>query len=231
MKEIMESWRKTLITESGFPRIANMLMGAVPNVHTVGFITAENPDGNQLNPQENQERNKLLQERLRERNLGYIRIKGKFGNLENSFLVPNITKPEIMNLGKDFGQESVIWGYKRDDESMRFQYIEGYKVVQERDVALVGSGVQDREDFYSQERHSSGRKFIIPFFDEDYEIVEESNQPVINGDINEEDALVKEIRIREEKLQVENKTPKYYWHHRGILNSFLSKLKKNSDSS
>ena len=40
--------------------------------------------------------------------------------------------------------------------------------------------------------------------------------------------LVKEIRAREEKLRVENKTPKYYWHHRGILNSYLTKLKKNS---
>lgn len=40
--------------------------------------------------------------------------------------------------------------------------------------------------------------------------------------------LVKEIRVREEKLRVENKTPKYYWHHRGILNSYLTKLKKNS---
>ncbi len=224
MKKIMNNWRKQLITESGFNRIVRMLVGSVPSVDTIGFITAENPQGNKLSPQENASLNSLLQKKIRAMNHGYIRIRGRFGNPERSFVIPKISREEMVNLGLEFNQEAIIWGH-RDDDHIRFEYIEGDQTIQERDVVLVGPGIQGREDFYSQERQSAGRKFLIPFFDEDYEIDGGANEPIPDEEYDKESELVKEIRLREEKLSIINKTPKYYWHHRGVLNVYLDKLK------
>jgi len=224
MKNIMNNWRRQLITESGFHRIVKMLVGSVPSVDTIGFITAENPQGNKLSSRENADLNSLLQKKIRAMNYGYIRIRGKFGNPERSFVIPKISREEMVSLGLEFDQESIIWGHRANDH-MRFEYIEGDQTIQERDVVLVGPGIQGREDLYSQERQSAGRKFLIPFFDEDYEIESGADEPIPDEEYNEESEFVQEIKLREEKLRVVNKTPKYYWHHRGVLNVYLNKLR------
>ena len=87
-------------------------------------------------------------------------------------MIPNITREDIVEAGKYFNQESVIWGKKDADEKFIFEYIEGDDTIQRRNVALFGDEVQAREDFFSQERQSAARKFFIPFFDEQYEMEE-----------------------------------------------------------
>ena len=87
---------------------------------------------------------------MRERGYGPIRIRGRFGNKERSFMIPNITRDDIVEAGKKFSQESVIFGEKTGDNEFVFQYIEGDKTIQRRDVALFDDEVQAREDFFSQ---------------------------------------------------------------------------------
>src|SRR5688572_22687232 len=87
--------------ESGFARVRRIMFGDVPNIRTIGIVTAQNPYGQRPWPgndiesgRENRGRNQSLEEYLRTRNLGPIKVKGKFGLYEDSFLVPNIPKKE-----------------------------------------------------------------------------------------------------------------------------------------
>lgn len=44
----MEQIYKKFFKESGYSRIAQIMLGLVPTVKTFGIITAENPMGNEL---------------------------------------------------------------------------------------------------------------------------------------------------------------------------------------
>jgi len=230
MKKILDLWeiykKDTILSESGFPRIIRMLSGAVPSVDSIAFITAENPLGQPLTKQENAERNKNLERALRDANYGFIKIRGEFGSPEKSYMIPNISRFHTIALGAEFDQEAVIWG-TREENRMVFEYIEDGVTIQKRDLVLYTPDVQGQKDYFSQERQTAGRKFTIPFFDEEYEIVESKNAPVVLSELkhsSENQKIISEINARSEKLKIQNKIEKYYWHHRGILNVCLQKL-------
>ena len=91
--------------------------------------------------------------------------------------------------------------------------------------------VQAREDFYSQERQSAGRKFYIPFFDDQYEMEEgleyDYDLPKINEVQREKHReLIKEINDRIGYTLDANRAAKSRWHHRQILRLKLQELKK-----
>jgi hypothetical protein len=239
MKQFINEWKKFL-NESGFNRIMDILTGNVPSVDSVAFMTAANPNAQETPSSENILLNKQLAKWLRSRGLGFIRIRGKFGGPEKSFIVNNITKAETIIAGLEFDQEAVIWGEKTFDSEglpagFKFYYIEGEDVKQERDIVLSGEEVQNREDFYSQERQSAGRKFLVPFFDEDYEIVptEEAQHnfiflpPLSEQQVTDNEEIIKEINERTRKSLEESRTAKSRWHHRQLLKLKLKELKKN----
>ena len=231
MKEILNEWKK-FINESGFNRIKDILQGNVASVGTVGFMTGWNPQAQQLARKENRDLNKELMAWMRERGYGPIRIRGKFGNKERSMIIPNITREDMVEAGLYFDQESVIWGAKTGEDKFVFEYIEGNETKQRRDVVLFDDEVQAREDFYSQERQSAGRKFYIPFFDEQYEMEEgqvtEYDLPSLNEEQREQHKdLIREINERVTRTLDTNRTSKSRWHHRQILRINLQELKKN----
>jgi hypothetical protein len=93
-----------------------------------------------------------------------------YGMDEDSYLVPNITRKDTVEVGLMFDQESVIWASRVGDgrnKRMVWQFIEGTRTMITRDVSLSGKDIQSRKDYYSIVR---GRKFLIPFFDEKYSI-------------------------------------------------------------
>ena len=95
---------------------------------------------------------------------------------------------------------------------------------QRRDVVLFDDEVQAREDFYSQERQSAGRKFYIPFFDDQYEMEEGHEYDYDLPNLTEQQReqhkdLIKEINDRVGHTLDTNRTPKSRWHHRQILRS------------
>lgn len=210
MKLILERWRSFLTEKRDFPSLINTLAAERENIKTIGMMTAENPMAQQVTPEENKERNEKLESALRQMNLGYRKIRGKFGNYENSFLIPNIKKEEIIELGNRFEQKSVIWGERVQDKFV-FSYIEGDTTIEQRDVVLFGSDVQKRDDFYSQSSKGP-EKFVIPFFDDDYEIVKDSglSNPSYSGPLTEE------INKRTDEIFESNRTPKNAWHNRGV---------------
>ena len=133
--------------------------------------------------------------------------------------------------GKYFNQESVIWGEKTGEDKFVFEYIEGDKTMQKRDAVLFDDEVQAREDFFSQERQSAGRKFFIPFFDEQYEMEEgfesDYDLPGLTETQKEEHKdLIKDINERVAQTLDISRTPKSRWHHRQILRINLRELRK-----
>ena len=85
---------------------------------------------------------------------------------ENSLLVPNISKEQVIEMGLKYEQESVIFGEKKESQEgyyFEWSYIQGEKTIQNRKISFSGMGIQDRNDFYSLVK---SRKFIIPFFDD-----------------------------------------------------------------
>jgi hypothetical protein len=231
MKKILNEWKKFL-NESGFNRIKNILQGKVASVDTVGFMTGENPMAQKMSSKENRNFNKELMAWMRKRGYGPIRIRGKFGNKERSMIIPNITREDMVEAGQYFNQESVIWGLKTEKNKFVFDYIEGKETLQRRDVVLFDDDVQSREDFYSQERQSAGRKFFIPFFDEEYEMEEgiehEYDLPSLSEiQIEQNKELIKEINDRIEYTLDSDRPPKSRWHHRQVLRLKLQELKKN----
>jgi len=228
---VFKPWRKFLIQEAGFNRIINILKGGVASVNTVGFLTGENPMAQKMSSKENRELNVELMSWLRERGYGPIRIRGKFGNKERSMMIPNISRQDMVEVGEYFNQESIIWGKRTEEDKFIFEYIEGDKTIQRRDVVLFDEDVQSREDFYSQERQSAGRKFYIPFFDDEYEM-EESQQseydlpPLTEKQAKKHEQLIAEINSRVSLSLDFMRTEKSRWQHRQILRLRLRELKR-----
>ncbi len=160
-----------LFRESGFAKVKRILWGDVPSIKTVGILTANNPNGMLADKAQNKQYNKNLYDYLRMQNYGPIKTKGKFGPAEDTFLVPNIGKNELITLGRQYHQVSVIFGEKQLGEDglpfFRFYYIESEsgETTSTRDVHISNAEVQGRDDFYTSVK---GRKFIIPFFDDPF---------------------------------------------------------------
>ena len=170
------NFKNWLYKESSYSRIRRILFGDVPNVRSIGIVTGQNPNGSPPYPdndiensRENKYLNQSLEEYLRTRNFGPVKIKGKFGVEEDSFLIPNISKEELVKIGKWFEQEAVIWGEKHIDRNnnpyFKFEYIdvESDSTQSVRTVHIGSEDVQGRNDYYTQYKD---KKFIIPFFDD-----------------------------------------------------------------
>jgi len=232
IREVKSAKYMNLLNESGYARVRQMMMGLVPSINTLGILTAQNPGGEAGNAEENRKANADLMADLMASNYGAIPIEGSYGSLEDSFLIPNITREDISALGIKYGQEAVIWGSKKTEEVgepyFTFEYIEGNDTIQTRDVSLGGSAVQGKEDFYSSKK---GRKFYIPFFDDAYEGAKPADggrSVSLRGDELPDDARVDEM-VRKINSHVklsleESRTPKSRWHHRGLVKEYRKRL-------
>jgi len=210
------------LNESGYARMIRTLRGLVPTIRTMGIITAENPYGKDGTPEYNKEMNEKLKKRLRDLNLGFVKIKGKYGGNENSLFVPNITKDELLSLGNEFNQESVIFGEKFENnnkDGVRFSMIysdhRSGEVIGQRDVFV---GMDDADDFYSEIK---GRKFQIPFFDDDMDNAEFApNSGVIQkSKVSEE--IQNKLNNTINEIFEPNKTKKSKWVNRGYIKNIL----------
>lgn len=176
MQDLIEGrWDK----HTDWPRVRRIMLGDVQTVETVGIITAQNPNAQHAAKGRNLALNRQLIAALDEKKCkaspcGQHKIGGRFGNPEDSFLVPNIASDDLIELGNRFQQQSVIWGHKRINRQgkpfFEWSYIEcdgkgGGKITQTRTVSVANEDVQSREDFFSA---VGNKKFVIPFFDDPY---------------------------------------------------------------
>jgi len=156
------SLKESYLEEGGYSKLVRAVAGLEPNINSIGIITAENPLAKKLSSEENKQRNKNLASDLRSLGYGFYQIKGKFGNYEHPFAIPNITKADILKLGTKYEQEAIIYVEKTTTGSVAemIQTSGGNYNEMSRVVLPLADDV---EDFYSIYK---GRKFSIPFFDD-----------------------------------------------------------------
>ena len=175
------------ILESTFPRIIRTMRGEVESISTIGIMTAQNPlaikdsfeyegkteeESIRLKKSYNEYVNNNLKNELRDNNLGFHQVFGRYeANNEIALIIPNISREHITQLGAKYGQESVIWGEKVEEGKFVFYFI-NCKTMKIDDVVeevYFGREVQSRDDFYTWVK---GRKFVLPFFEEEPKEIE-----------------------------------------------------------
>ena len=94
------------------------LVGANPHIHSIAILTAENPLAHNLSKQINNERMKKLEIFLKNKNQNehilFRKMLGKFGNIERSFMISNITQKEAEEIATRYKQVSFIVGKLKD---------------------------------------------------------------------------------------------------------------------
>lgn len=72
-----------------------------------GLLTAENPMAQPLTEEENAQLNQKAEQWLTDKGYSFKKVTGKYGQGENSFLVPKLTKEDALAFAKQFNQDSV----------------------------------------------------------------------------------------------------------------------------
>ena len=177
------------ISESSFPRVINTMSGFVDSIASVGIMSAHNPkllwaksgefEGKtpeevaKLKASYNEYAHSQLKKELRDNNLGFHQVQGRYdATNEVALIIPNISRELITQLGIQFSQESVIWGEKGEEGEFMFYFIncKTGKIDDAVEEFYFGEEIQSRNDFFTWVK---GRKFIIPFFEEEPEPVEQ----------------------------------------------------------
>ena len=168
---------RLFINESGEQKAKRLFKNPeyMDHIKTFAIFTAANPDKKQATRAQNKENNKELKKELsvgdkmkkgiEDAKYTYYKVKGKYDNVEPSFIVYNITLEDAKKLSGQFHQQSFIFG-KNDDGQFTFEFWANasksgysYKKVDERDSFDILDN--DAENYYTQ--ISRDFKFSIPF--------------------------------------------------------------------
>lgn len=171
IKEFLdEQHTKQKMHESGYATTARTMRGLRKNIKTIAILSAENPFGEDNDPNDNRNRTSKLKRFLHMGGYGYTPVKGSYGAKENSFIINNISKGEAMFIGEKFEQDSIIYGEVMDADTDNVHMVFSLIITNPK---KPNKGETDREvkvfidrndatDFYSEIK---GRKFILPFYD------------------------------------------------------------------
>jgi hypothetical protein len=121
-KELLESYESANYHVDASPSFILKIGKYSPELHSMydashkkraAFITAYNPASVELSNEENKERNRELEEKIQALHLDYIHGEGKCDESkwsgEESFLVLGINQEDAIQLGKEFGQNAIVW--------------------------------------------------------------------------------------------------------------------------
>lgn len=154
------------LQESSLSRIIDHIKN---NTTTFGVVSAFRAEYSQ---KENMERHEKLKKRVRAANLGFIEMRGGYKGdqgfvSELSLFIPNVSKQNMLNFGKEFDQHSVI--YKDDrlfslvatNKEDRFgAYLASFDAHSKDTIELSKNAMKD---FFSQLLKGSqrGKKFLF----------------------------------------------------------------------
>lgn len=106
-------------------KFKDQVIDVSPHVHSVVILTAENPIAHRLLISDNNTRlSKLkayLDTKAKHEHIIFKDMIGKFGNIEHSFMISNITLDEAKHIAAEYKQVSFIFGKKQNDK-MIFEY-------------------------------------------------------------------------------------------------------------
>lgn len=167
-----------------YAHLRTLLAGLHPHIHSVGILTAWNPEGRRASPEYNQRANAALVNDLYKKDLGPIPISGFYvGSRESSFLVPNMSRGLLLFLCKKYKQESVVYGgrtEKNGKPAFQFEMIDsrGNPVAQKtmeivsgesipeekmKSYSYLGEDDPDWKPKYPWRNPRGKKRFVIPF--------------------------------------------------------------------
>lgn len=161
-------------------QLKDAVQGKSSLVRSWGIMTSENPMGKPMKRTVNRDLVLQCKQALKRRGLEYIPVKGRYGGDENSLFVLNPLLKDMMELSRQFDQESFIFATCDDGGCDMGYYEKGqgdspYILKHSRNHVV---GMDDAEDFFTSVKARSKRafKFQIPFFDgqDDTDISSES---------------------------------------------------------
>ena len=157
---------KELVNESSLARIWQFVEVDKKSFGVVSAFRAG------IAPEENKKRATDLAIRVRNLKLGYIVLRGAFREEESgeisykeSLFIPNITREQIIELGKVYGQDSIL--YKDENEFVEIGTNSDTGIGSIRNTFTQGSGRDNLSaaftDFYSHLLKGShaGKKFLF----------------------------------------------------------------------
>ena len=166
-----------------YSRLVATLRGDVPTIHTVAILSAALDDALEQSEvmKKNVQRNADLLVDLATYSTRQIR--GRFGPLENPYVVSNSPRTRLVELGVKYGQDAVIFGYRKGGKTLGLGFewictstrrgtvgnVEATRTLFLEPRQPVGhdeprGGVNEGD---SVSLRAKGAPFVIPFFDED----------------------------------------------------------------
>ena len=114
---------------------------------SLGIITAHNPQGKKLSRKENKKLNDRLWSDLRIADYDPWPVQGNYqGHKENSFLIPDISRGELVKYAKKYNQAAVIWA-KKVDKGYAVEWINGGKTTKKKHIVNIRSLIAQSVSF------------------------------------------------------------------------------------
>lgn len=148
-----------------FKRVKNALFeDASGKIKTFAIISPENPMGMSYSKKENEERLIQFKNDLRFGSYSYTQIKGKYNNIEHSFLIVNIRLQDAKAYASAFRQESFFfgqvtqngsiisyyktpWGKEKAMDKRNLKITMPYNLIETSDKII---NAETEDDFYSK---------------------------------------------------------------------------------
>lgn len=179
---------KLHIEENSSTRVKRALFGDITDkIKTFAVLTAENPMGAEFTRSVNRERMDRLKKELALYHIQYTKIKGNYGNKENSLMLYNLSYKDALHFASEYGQESFFFA-RNDFPAIVTYYQTAYEPTEDDDLNNLVippetyekketsrniSNEKDAEDFFS--RHGDFKfKFDMDYFKESAEKISES---------------------------------------------------------
>lgn len=146
--------------EPGFWKLNAVIEGLVPAVFTFGILTWDRPNGEVVDLEESQIHINKLKKNLNENFHSYRQIGDRPSDFASLFFINNISEKDLVDLGKEGQQLSVIFG-KMTENSIDFSLINCATRQQ------IGFKRYICEDCTEQNAKIETERFRIPYFDDE----------------------------------------------------------------
>lgn len=192
-------------------------------IKTFAIISAENPNAKRASDIENRQHDNRMRKDIeairysntsdelikatKKLNLQYIKIKGKFGNEENSFMIINLSFDDALYLAGKYSQKSFFFGrcgYKRGEDgkaipdNAHISYYETKNNGKTYDLIETSNTidtVEDADDFFS--KYGDFKWSIwLKYFNENFSIKSITNQYFFDESLNDENTMFGRVYYR-----------------------------------
>ena len=193
----------------------NAIDGVQDYVKTFCIITGQSQMGQKGTNNINRNGNNNILQVLRDGKYAYVPVKGKYGRVEDTFMIFNIPIDNAKYLAKETRQQSFIFGrkencktffdyYEYDENSREYRFIETKDYYQD---------MTNSTDYYTE--IGNKKKFSIPF-DVFNECCSTFNS-IISEQMNKSQKYRENYEERVKKCLMENRTGRFLYENRCLV--------------